>query len=248
MVAGTRILTDPGDERKPRTRDWGAVRGPNTIGPMRDDLFSSLRVEYGDTPLVRAEMPAEPLSLFRAWLAAATAAGIDEPNGMALATCGADDQPHCRIVLLKLLDERGFTFFTNRDSDKGAQVLANPRAAATFWWSRPRNRQVRVVGRIEPVDDTVSDAYFAQRPRRAQLCSAASPQSRVIGSRAELEQRVERLAAAVGEGPIARPPHWGGYVLVPGAIEFWQGRDGRLHDRCRYRRDGDRWRLERLAP
>ncbi|MBL9076229.1 MAG: pyridoxamine 5'-phosphate oxidase [Planctomycetes bacterium] len=215
---------------------------------MRDDLFSSLRVEYGDTPLTRAEMPADPIDLFRQWLAAATAAGLDEPNGMAFATCGADGQPHCRVVLLKVLDARGFTFFTNRDSDKGRQLAENPRAAATFWWPRPRNRQVRVAGRVEVADDAVSDAYFARRPRRAQICSAASPQSRRIDGRAELEQLVAQLAAEAGDRPIVRPPQWGGYVLVPEVVEFWQGRDGRLHDRFRYRRDGAVWQLDRLAP
>lgn len=215
---------------------------------MRDDLFSSMRVEYGDEPLRRADLPAEPMALFRDWLAAATAANVGEPNGMALATCDADGQPHCRIVLLKVLDERGFTFFTNRDSDKGVQLRGNARAAATFWWQRPRNRQVRVTGAVEQADAAVDDAYFAARPRRAQICSAASPQSRVIASRAELEQRVEALAAAAGDRPIVRPPQWGGYVLVPQVVEFWQGRDGRLHDRCRYRRAGAAWQLERLAP
>jgi pyridoxamine 5'-phosphate oxidase len=215
---------------------------------MRDDLFSSMRVEYGDSPLARADMPPEPLTLFRAWLAAATAAGVDEPNGMALATCDADGQPHCRIVLLKALEPSGLTFFTNRDSDKGGQLARNPRAAATFWWSRPRNRQVRVTGSVGAVEPAISDAYFAARPRRAQLCSAASPQSRRITSRAELEQRVAALAAVVGDGPVARPPHWGGFVLQPTTVEFWQGRDGRLHDRFRYVRTASAWELERLAP
>ncbi|MBX3463596.1 MAG: pyridoxamine 5'-phosphate oxidase [Planctomycetes bacterium] len=215
---------------------------------MRDDLFASMRVEYGDSPLARADMPPLPLPLFRAWLAAATAAGVDEPNGMALATVDPDGQPHCRIVLLKVLDERGLTFFSNRDSDKGRQLAANARAAATFWWSRPRNRQVRFTGPVAPVEDAVSDAYFAARPRRAQLCSAASPQSRVVASRDELERRVAALAAAAGEAPLARPPHWGGYLLAPDVVEFWQGRDGRLHDRFRYRRAAAGWDLERLAP
>jgi pyridoxamine 5'-phosphate oxidase len=228
-------------------RRCGASGRP-TIGGMRDDLFSSMRVEYGDSPLARADMPERPLPMFRSWLDAATAAKVDEPNAMAFATCDAHGQPHCRVVLLKVLDDRGFTFFTNHTSDKGAQLAANARAAATFWWQRPRNRQVRITGSVQTVEAAVADAYFAARPRRAQLCSAASPQSRVVGSRAELEQRVEALAAATGDGPIVRPPHWGGYLLVPEAIEFWQGRDGRLHDRLRYRRAGDAWQLERLAP
>ncbi|MEO6595352.1 MAG: pyridoxamine 5'-phosphate oxidase [Planctomycetota bacterium] len=215
---------------------------------MGDQPFQGMRVEYGDAPLQRAAMPADPFVLFREWLDAARAAQVNEPNGMALATCDAGGQPQSRIVLLKLLDDSGLTFFTNKDSDKGQQLRGNARAAATFWWPLPRNRQVRVVGPIEPTAEAVSDRYFAERPRRAQLCSAASPQSRVVASRAELERLVDALARQVGDGPVPRPPHWGGYVLVPRTIEFWQGRDGRLHDRFRYARAGDGWQLDRLAP
>ncbi|HEX5051524.1 MAG TPA: pyridoxamine 5'-phosphate oxidase [Planctomycetota bacterium] len=215
---------------------------------MGDDAFTGMRIEYGDEPLQRAGMPADPLVLLREWLAAAHAARVSEPNGMALATCGTDGQPHCRIVLLKELDDRGLTFFTNKDSDKGRQLRSNARAAATFWWPAPRNRQVRVEGSIEDATEAVSDRYFGERPRRAQLCSASSPQSRVVTGRAELEQLVEALARQVGDGPVPRPPHWGGYVLVPSAIEYWQGREARLHDRFRYVKQAGSWRLERLAP
>ena len=124
----------------------------------------------------------------------------------------------------------------------------NPRAAATFWWPRPRNRQVRITGTTELVEPEVADAYFQSRPRRAQLCSAASPQSRVVADRDELERRVDALARTVGDGQVPRPAHWGGYRLVPAVIEFWQGRDGRLHDRFRFRRDGAGWVADRLAP
>lgn len=215
---------------------------------MASDSFSHLRLEYGDEPLREADVPADPFELVRTWLAAAVAAGVSEPNGMALATCDRDGQPHCRIVLMKGLDAGGLTFFTNFASDKGAQLAANPRAAATFWWPAPRNRQVRITGRVAAAAANVADEYFASRPRRAQLCSAASPQSRIVRDRGEVEAYVEALAKSVGDGPVPRPVHWGGYVLTPDAIEFWQGRDGRLHDRIRCVRDGAAWRRERLAP
>lgn len=207
-----------------------------------------MRVEYGDVPLDRAELPNEPLDLFRTWLAEAMVANVSEPNGMSLATVDADGQPHCRIVLLKIVDASGFTFFTNRDSDKGRQLRDNPRAAATFWWPQPRNRQVRIEGKIVVVGDDVSDRYFAERPRRAQLCSAASPQSRPVGSREELEELVTLLDKRIGDGPVPRPAQWGGCRLEPRTLEFWQGRDGRLHDRFRYSRLANGWQIERLAP
>ncbi len=215
---------------------------------MGTDAFTHLRIEYGDVPLVRTDLPPEPVDLLQAWLTAAGQAGVSEPNGMALATCDREGQPHCRIVLLKVLDARGLTFFTNRTSDKGRQLAGNPRAAATFWWPAPRARQVRITGAVEATSEREADAWFAARPRRAQLCSAASPQSRPVGDRDELEAMVQAVAAAAGDGPVARPPHWVGYVLVPRAVEFWQGRDGRLHDRFRYTRGDRGWHVERLAP
>jgi pyridoxamine 5'-phosphate oxidase len=215
---------------------------------MASDTFSHLRIDYGDAPLGEGDVPAEPLELLRAWLAAAAAAGVPDANGMALATVDGEGQPHCRIVLLKELDGRGLTFFTNKQSAKGAQLAAEPRAAATFWWPAPRHRQVRVTGRVEAASEASADAYFASRPRRAQLCSAASPQSRRVRDREELEGLVAALAARAGELPVARPAHWGGYVLVPTTIEFWQGRDGRLHDRVRCVRVAGGWQRERLAP
>lgn len=215
---------------------------------MDTDGFSHLRIEYGDAALARTDLPAEPLDLLRAWLAAAEQAGVSEPNGMALATCDRDGQPHCRIVLMKKLDARGLTFFTNGLSDKGRQLAANPRAAATFWWPAPRARQVRVTGDVEAASEADADAWFAARPRRAQLCTAASPQSRPIADREQLEALVAGVAAAAGDGPVPRPPHWVGYLLVPRTIEFWQGRDARLHDRFRCTRGDGGWHVERLAP
>src|SRR5690606_6686911 len=137
----------------------------------------------------------------------------------------------CRVVLMKQLDANGVGFFTNKHSNKGEQLRANDRAALTFWWVEPRARQVRLEGRICELPEAVADAYFERRPRWAQLCSAASPQSQIVKDRAELEAIVQDLATRVGEGVVARPPHWGGYALQPERIEFWQGRDGRLHDR-----------------
>lgn len=215
---------------------------------MASDAFADLRVDYGDEALRRRVLPADPVELFRGWLDQATAAGVREPNAMALATCDPTGQPHCRVVLLKQLDEHGFGFFTNRQSDKGRDLAQNARAAATFWWVAPRARQVRIEGRVVVLPEADSDAYFASRPRRARLCSAASPQSRAVDSREALEELVDALERRVGDGPIERPAHWGGYALQPERVEFWQGRDGRLHDRFRFTRQDDGWQIERLAP
>lgn len=215
---------------------------------MPDDAFADLRVDYGDEALRRRDLPDDPIDLFRSWLQAAADAGVREPNAMALATCGSDGMPHCRVVLLKQLDAHGFGFFTNKQSGKGAELRANARAAATFWWVAPRARQVRIEGAVVELPEVDSDAYFDSRPRRAQLCSAASPQSQVVASRAELEGLVDALDREVGDRPVARPAHWGGYALVPERFEFWHGRDARLHDRFRYVRIGDGFEIDRLAP
>jgi pyridoxamine 5'-phosphate oxidase len=215
---------------------------------MNPSDFERMRREYGDAPLDREHIAQDPLQTIRDWMEEARAAGVSEPNAMALATCGPDGAPHCRIVLCKQIDARGVSFFTNYGSDKGAQLAANPRAAATYWWGLPRNRQVRIEGPVQRVPEAESDAYFASRPRQAQLASAASPQSRVLRERAELEQMVRELEQKVGDGNVPRPSHWGGYVIAPEIVEFWQGRDARLHDRLRCVRDRDAWRVERLAP
>ena len=184
--------------------------------------------------------------LARRWLARAVAAGLPEPNAMALATADAAGRPSARIVLLKEL-RSGFVFFTHYRSRKGRELERRPRAAVVLHW-QPLHRQLRAEGRVVRLPAADSDAYFATRPRDARISAAVSPQSRPIASRAELERRVRDAAARHAGREVPRPPAWGGYVLVPDAIEFWQGRPHRLHDRIRYTRRGGRWSRVRLAP
>lgn len=195
------------------------------------------------------ELDPDPVAQFARWLAEARAAGLHEPEAAALATATPDGRPSVRMVLLRRFDERGFCFFTNRESRKGVELAANPRAALALHWHPPLQRQVRIEGAVEPLADAESYAYFATRPRASRLGAWASPQSRPLADRSALEQRVaevERRFAGVAEPPL--PPFWGGYRLVPDAIELWQGRQSRLHDRARYERHGDVWRRVRLAP
>jgi pyridoxamine 5'-phosphate oxidase len=194
-----------------------------------------------------ANVADDPIAQFRVWFAAALAAGIPDVNGMTLATADAEGRPHARIVLLKEVDDRGFVFYTNYESDKGRELAGNPRAALAFWW-QPLHRQVRVEGTVEQVSGAESDAYFAARSRESRIGAIASPQSRVLASRAELDDRVADVERQLGDGDPARPPWWGGYRVVPERIEFWQGQPNRLHDRVQYCRDERGWVLERLAP
>jgi pyridoxamine 5'-phosphate oxidase len=192
-------------------------------------------------------MAADPLEQFRRWFAEAEAADVRAPQAMALATAGPEGVPSVRMVLLKGADVNGFVFFTGYGSRKGRELDANPRAALLFYWD-PLGRQVRVEGTVERISADDSDAYFATRPRGAQLAAAASRQGRVLATRAELDAAVVELERAHADGEIPRPEHWGGYRLRPETYEFWQHRENRLHDRLRYRRQPDGWLLERLAP
>lgn len=173
--------------------------------------------------------------------------GLDEPNAMVLATATPDGRPSTRTVLLKGYDERGLVFFTNRGSRKGRELAANPWAGALLPWHELQ-RQVIVTGPVAPLPDADSDAYFASRPRDAQLGAWASQQSTVLPGRAELEAAHAAVQERFAGGPVPRPPHWGGYRISPDEVEFWQGRTGRLHDRLRFRRTGEAWVVERLAP
>jgi pyridoxamine 5'-phosphate oxidase len=192
------------------------------------------------------DLDPDPLRQFERWFAEAGAAGDAVPEAMALATATADGRPSARMVLLKQADERGFGFHTNYESRKGVELAANPHAALLFHW-RPLGRQVRVEGRVERVSAEESEAYFGTRPHASRVAAWASPQSRPLADRAELERLYAEAVARHGDDPQL-PPHWGGFRLVPGAYEFWEHGDDRLHDRVRYERDRDGWSKTRLAP
>jgi pyridoxamine 5'-phosphate oxidase len=201
----------------------------------------------GEAELRRADLASDPLDQFRGWFAEAAVA-LEVPEAMAVATATVDAAPSVRMVLLKEVDDRGLVFYSHYTSRKGRELEANPQAALLFHWS-PLGRQVRVEGGIERVSAERSDAYFATRPRGAQLGALASSQSEPLGSRAELEARLAEVERGLSGGSVPRPPTWGGFLLVPVAWEFWQHRHDRLHDRFRYERDpSGGWRIERLFP
>jgi pyridoxamine 5'-phosphate oxidase len=206
-----------------------------------------LRVEYSGRELLEDRVDADPIVQFRHWLDEALAASAGEPNAATLATC-ENNLPTARIVLLKGLEAGEFIFYTNYQSRKAHQLEANPHAAMVFWWP-PLQRQVCVEGLVSRTSVEESRKYFQQRPLLSRLGSAASPQSQVIGSRQELQKRFEELSTQYPDGQIPCPSHWGGYRLKPSRIEFWQGRESRLHDRIEYLRDqSGQWKLRRLAP
>lgn len=209
---------------------------------------AGLRARYTRGTLDEADLAATWLDQLRLWFDAAVAdPTVVEANAIQLATAGADGRPAVRTVLAKGIDERGIVFFTNYESAKARDLAVNPRAAIVFVWLA-HQRQVRLSGSVGKTSRAETEAYFATRPRESQLGAWASPQSRPVASRAELDRLADEAAARFGDAEIPAPPHWGGYRLVPDEVEFWQGREGRLHDRIRFRRDGDTWVRERLAP
>ncbi len=210
------------------------------------DDIASLRKSYERAELDESASLPDPVDQFATWLQQALDARLPEPNAMTLATVGANGRPSSRVVLIKGVDARGLVWYTNYDSRKGRELAANPYASLQFHWVE-LERVVRIEGRVERTSDAESDAYFASRPLDSRIGAWASPQSQVIASRAVLVANAAKFGAQFLLRP-PRPPHWGGYRLVPDAFEFWQGRRSRLHDRLRYRLDAGRWLRERLAP
>ena len=219
------------------------------LGNPDDPLDSvvAAREEYTRGGLVESDLLPDPIAMFRRWYDDAHAAGLHEPNAMVVATVSADFAPAARLVLLKGVSDEGFAFYTNTGSRKGTELAGNPRVALLFPW-HPLERQVRVDGTVTLLPRAEVDAYFAVRPRGSQLGAWASHQSSVVSGREELLAAYDDAERRYADGEVPTPTEWGGYLVHPESVEFWQGRPGRMHDRLVYRRTTDGWRTERLAP
>ena len=212
------------------------------------DSIAQIRQEYAAQVLLEADLAPDPIQQFRKWWQQVIDSQITEPNAMTLATASADGMPTARVVLLKGFDDEGFVFFTNYNSYKGLQLSENPRACLVFHW-KELERQVRIIGLVEPVPATESDAYFQSRPVGSRIGAWVSPQSQVIENREWLDETYAQKKEQLENTDIERPPHWGGYKVMPVVVEFWQGRPSRLHDRLQYTlQEGGGWKIERLAP
>jgi pyridoxamine 5'-phosphate oxidase len=211
--------------------------------------FADRRRDYNKGVLERDDLHSDPIDQFRLWFDVAVAAGVTDPEAMTLATADARGRPSARVVFLRGFDHRGFTFFTNYESRKGIELAENPFAALVFYW-HDLDRQVRIEGSVERTTAAESDAYFHSRPPGSRLGAWASPQSRPLPDRRSLEDAMDRLAKEYPDNDIDRPPHWGGFRLIPDTLEFWQGRPSRLHDRLVYRRKpgASGWLIDRLSP
>ena len=213
-----------------------------------DEKIADIRKDYFHKSLDETEVESNPIKQFDCWWKEALEANINEVNAMTVATSSAAGMPSARIMLLKGFSEKGFVFFTNYNSFKGQQLTENPRVCLVFFW-KELERQVRITGVIEKTSDAESDAYFQSRPKASQVGAITSPQSQVIESRQWLDDRYKKLTEESEKIAIQRPVHWGGYLVKPVIIEFWQGRPGRLHDRIQYSLlDDGSWKIERLAP
>lgn len=210
--------------------------------------IAEMRKEYAQQSLSENEVNPDPMLQFKKWWEHALTANLNEPNAMILATSSMEAVPSARIVLLKDFNENGFVFFTNYNSYKGQQLSENPKACLVFFWEE-LERQVRITGLVFKLSASESDEYFNSRPEASRIGAWASPQSQVIENRSWLDKRFEELSSKMKNGVIPRPPHWGGYLVKPVIVEFWQGRVSRLHDRIQYSlQDDGSWKIERLAP
>lgn len=214
--------------------------------PLSSGNIAAIRTDYRKAALDETVVGGDPLAFFSKWFEEARMASVDEVNAMTLATCDKEGMPHARIVLLKGLEEEGFVFFTNYESVKGRDLEQNSHAALVFFW-KELERQVRIEGRVEKTSDKISDAYFQSRPEGSRLGAWASPQSKMIKDRRVLDENYESYKSRFS-GNIPRPRHWGGYVVKPARIEFWQGRSSRMHDRIVFEKQGDAWKRFRVAP